>query len=96
VLYNLYGIIKLIFFLLENENGSKYPEHLLISDITGNLYAFLIDSNSFLKPGTMIEPGVSLNICLLKDIYLILIFLDFVKTTRTSYMQVKCCASSRQ
>uniref|UniRef100_A0A2S2NNV8 WD repeat-containing protein 11 n=1 Tax=Schizaphis graminum TaxID=13262 RepID=A0A2S2NNV8_SCHGA len=44
----------------ENEIGSKYPEHLLISDITGNLYAFLIDSNSFLKPGTMIEPGILL------------------------------------
>lgn len=30
-----------------------------MSDILGNLYAFLIDSNSFLKPGTLIEPGVS-------------------------------------
>ncbi|VVC35482.1 Hypothetical protein CINCED_3A000598 [Cinara cedri] len=44
----------------ENEIGSKYPEHLLISDIAGNLYAFLIDSNSCLKPGTMIEPGILL------------------------------------
>lgn len=48
---------------IENEIGSKYPEHLLISDIVGNLYAFLIDSNSFLKPGTLIEPGVSLKMC---------------------------------
>lgn len=34
-----------------------------MSDITGNLYAFLIDSNSYLKPGTIIEPGVSLTNC---------------------------------
>ncbi|XP_050421580.1 WD repeat-containing protein 11-like [Adelges cooleyi] len=50
----------------ENDVGSKFPEHLLISDVAGNLYAFLIDSNSYLKPGTIIEPGIFLKptICL--------------------------------
>ncbi|XP_050546910.1 WD repeat-containing protein 11-like isoform X2 [Daktulosphaira vitifoliae] len=61
----------------ENEIGSKFPESLLVSDIVGNLYAFLIDTNSFLKPGTMIEPGIvlkpnvyltsKLNVALLAD-----------------------------
>lgn len=66
--------IDCVIIELENEIGSKYPEHLLISDIVGNLYAFLIDSNSFLKPGTTIEPGVSFKIYY-KKLLLILYFL---------------------
>lgn len=81
---------------IESEIGSKYPEHLLMSDIVGNLYAFLIDSNSFLKPGTMIEPGVSLKIRNANIINNTLFLLDFIKVSCTPYMQVKCCSSSRQ
>lgn len=56
-------ILYCVIIELDNDVGSKYPEHLLMSDVVGNLYAFLIDSNSFLKPGTMIEPGVSSKMC---------------------------------